>query len=124
MIPIIVDAGFRVIAPDLVGFGKSDKPDNQSDYSFRNHLSWLQALLFKLELKNINLFCQDWGGLLGLRAVGEKESLFSTITVSNTFLPRTGIPANDAFKMVKACSGIFLIFSADVVARVSFKDDI
>ncbi|MGB5818128.1 MAG: haloalkane dehalogenase [Saonia sp.] len=98
MIPILVDAGFRTIAPDLIGFGKSDKPDNQEDYSYQKHVDWLKTLLSKLELKSIHLFCQDWGGLTGLRIAAEEESLFNSIVVSNTFLPRTGVYANEAFK--------------------------
>lgn len=97
MIPILVDHGFRAIAPDLIGFGKSDKPVSQEDYSYENHLKWLKGFLTKLELNELHLFCQDWGGLLGLRIATEMESHFETITVSNTFLPRTGIFANEAF---------------------------
>ena len=60
MIPIIVDAGFRAVAPDLVGFGRSDKPVDRKDYSYQRHVDWMQALLDKLDLKKINLVCQDW----------------------------------------------------------------
>jgi len=98
MIPILVDADFRVIAPDLIGFGKSDKPSEVTDYSFQNHMNWLSQLFIQLNLENAHLFAQDWGGLLGLRMAGEQGHLFSSITVSNTFLPRTGVFANDAFK--------------------------
>ena len=119
MIPVLVNAGFRVIAPDLIGFGKSGKPDKQEDYSYKKHLDWLKALLFKLGLKNINLFCQDWGGLLGLRIVGDDESLFSTITVSNTFLPRTGIPANEAFKKWRHFSQTSPRFSCGRVVQMA-----
>ncbi|MFD0862414.1 haloalkane dehalogenase [Sungkyunkwania multivorans] len=98
MIPIFKDAGFRVIAPDLIGFGKSDKPSETSDYSFQNHIDWLKQLIFKLGLKDINLFCQDWGGLTGLRIAAEEAQLFSRIVVSNTFLPMSGLKANEAFR--------------------------
>lgn len=124
MIPILVGAGFRVIAPDLIGFGKSGKPDKQEDYSYKKHLDWLKELLFKLELNNINLFCQDWGGLLGLRIVGEDESLFSTITVSNTFLPRTGIPANEAFKKWRHFSQVSPHFSCGGVVQMATVSDL
>ncbi len=97
MIPILVKAGFRAIAPDLIGFGKSDKPDDLSAYSFEKHVAWLKALILSLKLKDINLFCQDWGGLAGLRLAAENEQLFATITASNTFVPRTGMKANEAF---------------------------
>lgn len=98
MIPILVDAGFRTVAPDLIGFGKSDKLAEQEDYTFQKHLDWVKSLLEKLQLTKINLFCQDWGGLIGLRIAGEQPSLFSTLITSNTMLPRTGVHANDAFK--------------------------
>jgi haloalkane dehalogenase len=118
MIPILVAAGYRVIAPDLIGFGKSDKPINKEAYSFKSHLSWLQTLLSKLQLKDIHLFCQDWGGLLGLRTVGDDENLFSSITVSNTFLPLTGIPANEAFKKWRHFSQVSPEFSAAAVLQM------
>ena len=70
MIPIIADAGYRVVVPDLVGFGKSDKPANQEDYTYQKHVDWMTSLVQELDLKNITLFCQDWGGLIGLRIVG------------------------------------------------------
>ncbi|NHF58089.1 haloalkane dehalogenase [Flavobacteriaceae bacterium TP-CH-4] len=97
MIPILVEAGFRTIAPDLIGFGKSDKPIEPSAYSFEKHVTWLKALISHLKLTDINLFCQDWGGLAGLRLAAENEHLFATITASNTFVPRTGMKANEAF---------------------------
>ncbi len=97
MIPILVEAGFRTIAPDLIGFGKSDKPVSQKDYSFEKHVKWLKNLVVNLKLQNVHLFCQDWGGLAGLRLVAENEALFSSVIASNTFIPRTGMRANEAF---------------------------
>ncbi len=97
MIPILVEAGFRVIAPDLIGFGKSDKPVDRKAYSFEKHVEWLKNLIVNLRLQKIHLFCQDWGGLAGLRLAAENEALFSSITASNTFVPRTGMRANEAF---------------------------
>ncbi|WP_445940860.1 alpha/beta fold hydrolase, partial [Pseudomonas sp.] len=69
MIPILVAAGHRVIAPDLVGFGRSDKPSKRSDYTYQRHVDWMQAVLEQLNLQHITLVCQDWGGLIGLRLV-------------------------------------------------------
>jgi haloalkane dehalogenase len=66
MISKVARAGYRVIAPDLIGFGKSDKPTDPSVYTYQNHYNWLKELVIALDLKHINLFCQDWGGLLGL----------------------------------------------------------
>lgn len=97
MIPPLIDAGFRVVAPDLIGFGKSDKPVEQSDYSYQNHMDWLKTLVQGLELKEINLFCQDWGGLLGLRMAAELEERFSRIAAGNTFLPTGEHKPGEAF---------------------------
>ena len=87
MIPILVDGGCRVIAPDLVGFGKSDKPTERSDYTYANHVSWVKALLETIDLQGITLFCQDWGGLIGLRVAAENADRFARIVVANTGLP-------------------------------------
>ena len=97
MIPPLTAAGFRVIAPDLIGFGKSDKPLNQKDYSYQSHIDWLKALIQSLDLKGINLFCQDWGGLLGLRIAAEMEDRFSRIAAGNTFLPTGDQKPGEAF---------------------------
>ena len=59
MIPIVVKAGYRVIAPDLIGFGRSDKPSLRTDYTYQRHVDWIRALLTQLELKEITLVCQD-----------------------------------------------------------------
>jgi len=98
MIPGIVAAGYRAIAPDLIGFGKSDKPSERADYTYQTHLKWLSSLLIQLDLKSIHLFCQDWGGLLGLRIALDMEDRFASITVSNTTLPTGQIPMPPAFK--------------------------
>ena len=87
MIPIIADAGYRVVVPDLVGFGKSDKPAKQEDYTYQKHVDWMTALVQELDLKHITLFCQDWGGLIGLRIAAEHEDRFKRIVAANTFLP-------------------------------------
>ncbi|MCB1303644.1 MAG: haloalkane dehalogenase, partial [Leptospiraceae bacterium] len=97
MIPPLAKAGFRVIAPDLVGFGKSDKPTAQEDYTYQTHVDWLKSFLNGLELSEINLFCQDWGGLLGLRIAGEEPHLFAKIAAGNTFLPTGDQKPGDAF---------------------------
>ena len=97
MIPIISDFGYRVIAPDLVGFGKSDKLINQEDYTYKKHVEWITKFIENLELMNITLFCQDWGGLIGLRIVTEQAYRFKRIIASNTFLPTGDYNAPDAF---------------------------
>ena len=97
MIPIIANAGHRVIVPDLMGFGKSDKPANQEDYTYQRHVDWMTDLILKLDLRNITLFCQDWGGLIGLRIAAEHEDRFKRILAANTFLPTGDYRSPDAF---------------------------
>ena len=98
MIPILVDAGYRAIAPDLIGFGKSSKPSETSDYTYQTHLEWLGSLIEQLDLQHIHLFCQDWGGLLGLRLALQMEERFDSITASNTGLPTGKVQMPEAFK--------------------------
>jgi haloalkane dehalogenase len=98
MIPPLVTAGHRCVAPDLVGFGKSDKPAERSDYTYARHVEWLRELLFDhLDLRRITLFCQDWGGLLGLRLLAEHESRFDRVVAANTFLPTGDTPLGPGF---------------------------
>jgi len=98
MIPILTDAGIRCIVPDLVGFGKSDKPAEKSDYSYERHVEWVRALLFDhLDLQNATLFGQDWGGLLGLRVLAENPDRFARFVVGNTGLPDGRGGQNEAF---------------------------
>ena len=87
MIPPLADAGMRVIAPDLPGFGKSDKPVNKDDYTYANHVGWMRRFLESLYLENITLFCQDWGSLIGLRVAAENEHRFARIALGNGGLP-------------------------------------
>ncbi len=88
MIPVLADAGFRVVAPDLIGFGRSDKPAAVADYTYAGHVEWLRSVLFDaLDLTDLTLFCQDWGGLLGLRLVAEHPSRFARVASGNTGLP-------------------------------------
>lgn len=97
MIPIVVNAGYRVVAPDLIGFGKSDKPSEQDDYSYQKHMDWMTAFVKNVDLQNITLVCQDWGGLLGLRLAAENQERFKRITASNTFLPTGKGKPSEAF---------------------------
>jgi haloalkane dehalogenase len=88
VIPPVLAAGYRVILPDLVGFGASDKPTRQSDHTYARHVEWIRALLLDhLELTNISLLGQDWGGLIGLRIAAENLEKFRALIVSNTGLP-------------------------------------
>ena len=103
MIPILSNS-FRVIAPDLIGFGKSDKLVNRQDYSYQKHIDWISALIEKLDLKNIVLFCQDWGGLTGLRIITEMNNRFDMVIASNTTLPTGKIPMPESFLQWRAYS--------------------
>lgn len=87
MIPVFVQAGYRALAPDLIGFGKSDKPAAVGDYSYQRHVDWLRAWMEQLDLRDITLVCQDWGSLLGLRLAAEHEARFARVVVANGFLP-------------------------------------
>jgi len=98
MIPVLVAAGHRVIAPDLVGFGRSDKPAKRSDYTYAGHVEWLrQALFDRLGLRDLTLVCQDWGGLLGLRLVAEHPDRFRRVVAANTGLPTGDQKLDEAF---------------------------
>ncbi|HEY8152660.1 MAG TPA: haloalkane dehalogenase [Myxococcota bacterium] len=87
LVPILTAAGLRVVAPDLIGFGRSDKPARREDYSYQRHVDWLRGFVEAVSLRNITLVCQDWGGLLGLRLVGEHPDWFARVIAANTFLP-------------------------------------
>ncbi len=97
MIPALAAAGYRCLAPDLIGFGRSDKPATIEDYSYAGHLDWLGQWMDALSLASINLFCQDWGGLLGLRFVAAQPERFASVCASNTFLPAALTPPSEAF---------------------------
>ncbi len=95
-VPDLVARGHRVIAPDLIGFGKSDKPAARSDYTYERHVAWMSAWLTGLDLTGITLFCQDWGGLIGLRLVAAFPERFARLVVANTGLP-TGSGPSEGF---------------------------
>jgi len=88
--------GHRAVAPDLPGFGRSDKPAEQSDYTFERHVRWMSDWLVAMRLSGITLFCQDWGGLIGLRLVAAFPERFARVVVANTGLP-TGEGFSEAF---------------------------
>jgi haloalkane dehalogenase len=99
MIPPLVAAGHRCIAPDLVGFGRSDKPAARAEYTYQRHVDWIRAVLDALALGDITLICQDWGGLIGLRLVAEAPDRFARVLAANTFLPTGDQPPAPAFLM-------------------------
>lgn len=97
MIPVILDAGHRAVAPDLPGFGRSDKPAKRNDYTYQRHVDWMQAWFEKMGLNRITLVCQDWGGLIGLRLVANNPDRFARVVAANTGLPTGDSPISDAF---------------------------
>jgi haloalkane dehalogenase len=98
MIPLLTGAGYRVIAPDLVGFGRSDKPTDRAAHTYARHVEWMSDLLFEhLDLSRITLFAQDWGGLIGLRLVAENPERFARVAIANTGLPTGDQPLGEAF---------------------------
>jgi haloalkane dehalogenase len=123
MIPIFVGTGHRAIAPDLVGFGRSDKPVRQEDYSYARHVEWMRALLFDvLDLRDITLVCQDWGGLIGLRLAGEHPDRFARLVPANTALPeghQSLGPAFDAWRKFSQESPDFPVGAILQTATVS-----
>jgi len=102
MIPVLVAAGHRIIAPDLVGFGRSDKPAAAADYSYLNHVKWMCAWLEANGLNRLTLFCQDWGSLIGLRMASELPDRFERIVLSNGGLPTGTAPMPPAFRIWRA----------------------
>ncbi|MEM9041943.1 MAG: haloalkane dehalogenase [Actinomycetota bacterium] len=98
MIPPLVGAGHRVIVPDQVGFGRSDKPAAQSDYTYARHVAWMSSLVFDhLDLRDTTFFGQDWGGLIGLRLVAAQPDRFAGVVISNTGLPNGHTRPSEAF---------------------------
>ncbi len=98
MVVPLTSAGFRVIAPDLVGFGRSDKPDRRTDYTYARHVEWMRgALMDELGLSGLTLVGQDWGGLVGLRLVAEHPDRFRRVVAANTGLPTGDMDMGDAF---------------------------
>lgn len=115
MIPHFSAAGYRSIAPDLIGFGRSDKPVARDAYTYANHIGWLAALLAQLDVHGAVMVGQDWGGLLGLRLVAEHEQRFAGFVAANTFLPTGDEPPNEAFERWRAASQRMPEFSAAYV---------
>ena len=119
MVPILVNAGHRVVVPDLVGFGRSDKPTRQTDYSYARHVAWLSELVFDhLDLRDATFFGQDWGGLLGLRLVAAEPDRFTRVVIGNSGLPTGHGPASEAFLRWQRFSQTTPVFPVgDLVGR-------
>ena len=97
MIPIFLEAGYRAVAPDLIGFGRSDKPALGSDYTYNRHVEWMTAWLDQVDLNGVTLVCQDWGGLIGLRLLTARPERFARVVTANTGLPTGDFPLSEAF---------------------------
>jgi len=104
MIPPFLKNGHRVVAADLVRFGRSDKPLDQNSYTYERHVSWMSEWLLNLNLQRITLFCQDWGGLIGLRLAAAFPERFSRLVIANTELPTGDIPQLAAFAQWRSFS--------------------
>ncbi|MDP2261454.1 MAG: haloalkane dehalogenase [Caulobacter sp.] len=113
----------RVLAPDLVGFGRSDKPADKDDYSYERHVAWMSAWLLALDLKDITLFCQDWGGLIGLRLVAAFPERFARVVVGNTGLP-TGSGMSDGFKTWLDMSQSIPVFPAGMIVNMGTQREL
>ncbi len=116
VIPVLVAAGHRCVAPDLVGFGRSDKPSEQSDHSYQRHVDWMVEALFEhLDLRDITFFGQDWGGLIGLRLVAEHPDRFARVVAANTFLPTGDKDPGKAFRNWREFSQSVETFSTSFI---------
>ena len=124
MIPAITAAGHRAIAPDLPGFGRSDKPAAREDYTYQHHVDWMTAVLEGLDLRNVTLVCQDWGGLIGLRLVAEHEERFARVVAANTFLPTGDRPPGEGFLRWQQFSQSVPDFSAGAVVSLGTVTDL
>lgn len=120
MVAPVVAAGFRVVAPDLIGFGKSDKPAAQSDYSYARHVAWMRNWVEQLNLQNVTLACQDWGSLVGLRLVAEMPDRFAGVALSNGGLPEGG-EAPRAFAIWRAFSKWSPVFPIGKIVSAGTK---
>ena len=121
MIPLLAGAGLRVLAPDLVGFGRSDKPTALADYTFERHVGWMAEWLRRVELSGITLVAQDWGSLVGLRLVGEHPELFARVVIANGYLPTGDSRMPVAFRIWRAFARWSPLFPAGWIVRAGCR---
>ena len=117
IIPGLAARGYRVIAPDLIGFGRSDKPADRADYTYERHVAWMSQWLMGLDLTGITLFCQDWGGLIGLRLVAAFPERFAAVVVANTGLP-VGTGSSDGFDAWLKLSQTIPVFATGMIVSM------
>lgn len=118
MIPPLSGAGHRVLAPDLIGFGKSDKPTNRADYTYLRHVEWVTSWFEKLDLREVTLFVQDWGSLIGLRIAAEQSDRIARLVVANGFLPTATRRTPPAFYIWRAFARYTPMLSAGRIVAV------
>ena len=125
MIPGLTAAGLRCVAPDLVGFGRSDKPADRQHYSYARHVEWMrQALFDRLDLSGLTLVGQDWGGLIGLRLAAEHPERFSRLVAANTGLPTGDRPPTDAFLAWQRYSQETPVFDVGAIVNGGCRTDL
>ncbi|MCG5431947.1 haloalkane dehalogenase [Mycobacterium sp. MYCO198283] len=117
MIPPLADGGLRVLAPDLIGFGRSDKPSRIADYTYRRHVEWVTDWLTQLDLTDVTLFVQDWGSLIGLRIAAERSGRIARIVVANGFLPTAQRKAPPAFALWRVFAVSTPVFPAGRIVQ-------
>jgi haloalkane dehalogenase len=127
MIGPVAEAGYRVIAPDMIGFGRSDKPASREAYNFDRFVSWMQSLVEQLDLRAVTLVCQDWGGPIGLRVLAQQPERFAAVLATNTLLPNcdppplgvAGWPGEAIIDWMSACRDNDDLPVADLIARTT-----
>ena len=124
MIPLLVDAGCRVIAPDLVGFGRSDKPTRTEDYTYARHVLWMSDWLQQMDLNDITVFFQDWGSLIGLRLVAAFPDRFARVVLANGGLPTGAVPVEFADALREAYELLPVVPAAELDTRFRATDGI
>jgi haloalkane dehalogenase len=124
MIPHLTAAGLRAVAIDLVGFGRSDKPAHRADYTYQTHVDWIWAAIEAIGLDAVTLVGQDWGGLIGLRLVGEHPERFARVVAANTFLPTGDTSPGDAFFAWQRFSQEAPEFQAGAVVSIGTVTDL
>ena len=113
-IPNLVEAGHRIVAPDLIGAGRSDKPTDPLDYTYSAHVAWITSLIELLDLNEITLVCHDWGGNIGLRIVAAQPERFARVLACNANLPKASIPASEADRMRALRDELPLVHPAEI----------
>jgi haloalkane dehalogenase len=124
MIPPLVTAGHRVVAPDLIGFGRSDKPVDQDDYTYASHVAWMTSWLEQVDLESVTLVCQDWGGLIGLRLLTGAPDRFARVVTANTFLPTGDRDPGAAFFAWQRMSQEVDVFDCGAVIQMGTTTDL